>query len=155
VRAGVPKPDIGTVEAFKRTLLAAKSVGYPDPARGGLSGTHLMRVFERLGIVEEMKRKTTFPPQGQFFTSALIASGEVEIGMSQPMEFYAEPRVQFVGWLPAELQDPATFSFAAAIPTAAKEIQAAETFIRFLVGPSASAVFRTKGMDIGMRERKL
>src|SRR4051794_19158408 len=48
VRAGVPKPDISTVEAFKRALLAAKSIGYPDPARGGLSGTHLMRVFDRL-----------------------------------------------------------------------------------------------------------
>jgi molybdate transport system substrate-binding protein len=153
VRTGAPKPDISTVEAFKHTLLAAKSISYPDPARGGLSGTHLMRVFERLGITEDMKRKTKFPPPG-VFPAALIASGEVEIGMTQPMEFYAEPRVQFVGWLPAELQNPAEFSFAAAIPTTAKEFQAAEAFIRFLVGPSASAVFRAKGMDTRMSERK-
>lgn len=61
VRVGVPKPDISTVEALKRMMLAAKSISYPDPARGGLSGTRIIRVFERLGIVEEMKPKTTFP----------------------------------------------------------------------------------------------
>lgn len=74
--------------------------------------------------------------------------------MTQPMEFYAEPRVQFVGWLPAELRNPAEFSFAAAIPAVAKEFQAAEAFIRFLVGPSASAVFRANGMDTEMSEPK-
>jgi len=153
VRAGAPKPAIGTVEALRDTLLAAKSISYPNPARGGLSGNHLQRVFERLGITEEMRRKTKFPPPGQF-TPALIANGEVELGMTQPMEFYAEPRVQFAGWLPAELQNPAEFSFAAAIPAVSKETQAAAAFIRFLAGPSASAVFRAKGMEPTISERK-
>jgi len=148
VRVGAPKPDISTVDAFKRTLLVAKSIGHPDPARGGASGIHLMRVFERLGILEEMKRKTKFPPPGHF-TPALIVSGEVEIGMTQPMEFYAEPSVQFVGWLPAELQSPADFSFSAAAPASAKEVQAGQAFIRFLAGPAAAAVFKAKGMEPG------
>ena len=102
VRSGGTKPDISTVDSFKRTLLAAKSIAHPDPARGGASGILLMKVFDRLGIVEEMKRKTKFPPPGQF-TPALIVSGEAELGMTQPMEFLAESGVLFVGWFPAEL----------------------------------------------------
>lgn len=148
VRAGGTKPDISTVDSFKRTLLAAKSIAHPDPARGGASGILLMKVFDRLGIVEEMKRKTKFPPPGQF-TPALIVSGEAELGMTQPMEFLAEPGVLFVGWLPAELQSPADFSFAAAIPRTAKEVEAARVFIHFLTSPPAAAVFKAKGMEPG------
>jgi molybdate transport system substrate-binding protein len=148
IRAGAPKPDISSVDSFKRALLAAKSITYPDPARGGASGILLTRVFERLGITQEMKLKTKFPPPGRFVPS-LVASGEAEIGMTQPMEFYAEPEVQFVGLLPAELQSPADFAFAASITANAKEPQAAKALIQFFSGPGAASVFKAKGMEPG------
>src|SRR3954471_22647731 len=61
-RAGVPKPDISTPDAFKQTLLSAKSISYADPAKGGLSGVVASRAIERLGITEQMKSKTTLVP---------------------------------------------------------------------------------------------
>jgi molybdate transport system substrate-binding protein len=148
LRVGAPMPDISSVDAFKRALLAAKSISYPNPARGGASGILMTRVLERLGIAEEMKPKTKFPPAG-VFVPKLVASGEAEIGITQPMEFFAVPEVQFAGLLPAELQSPADFAFVAGIAANAKEPQAAGAFIQFLLGPSAASVFKAKGMEPG------
>ena len=77
-----PKLDISTPEALKRALLAAKSISYSNPAFGGASGVHFGKVIERLGIAEEMKAKTKFPPQGGF-AARLLASGEVELAVQQ------------------------------------------------------------------------
>jgi molybdate transport system substrate-binding protein len=85
VRAGAPKPDIGSVDAFKRALAAAQSISYADPARGGATGLLVTRVFARLGIAEEMKPKTKFPPPGGFAVE-VVAKGAAALALAQPME---------------------------------------------------------------------
>ena len=77
-RAGAPKPDIGSVEAFKKTLLAARSIVYADPAKGGLSGVVFARALERLGIAGEMKAKTILVPGAQ--AAEVVAKGDAELG---------------------------------------------------------------------------
>jgi molybdate transport system substrate-binding protein len=148
VRKGAAQPDIATVDAFKRTLLAAGTIAYPDPARGGASGILLVKVFERLGITEAMKPKTRHAPPGKF-APYLVVSGEADLAMTQPMEFYAEPGVDFVGWLPDELQSWADFQFSASVHAAANDGRAANAFVRHLAGPAAAAIFRAKGMQVG------
>ena len=100
VRKGTPKPDISTPEALKRALLAAKSISYSNPAFGGASGVHFGKVIERLGIVEEMKGKTRFPPEGGF-TARLLTTGEAEIAVQQIGELISVPDVELLGPLPA------------------------------------------------------
>ena len=148
VRKGAPEPDISSVEAFKRSLLAAKSISYPDPAKGGATGVLLTRVLERLGMTEDVKVKTKFPPPGQF-ASEVVARGQAEIAISQPMEVLAQPGIELVGLLPPELQDPPNFTFSMSITTAAKEPGAARALIQFLSAPAAAAVLKAKGMEPG------
>jgi len=84
VRAGAPKPDISTVDALKRTLLAAKSIVYADPAKGGASGVYFARVVDRLGIADQLKSKTILVPGAQ--AAEVVAKGEAEIGVAQTSE---------------------------------------------------------------------
>src|SRR5258705_900631 len=84
VRAGAPKPDISTVDALKRTLLAAKSIVYADPAKGGASGVYFAHVVDRLGIADQLKSKTILVPGAQ--AAEVVANGEAEIGVAQTSE---------------------------------------------------------------------
>jgi molybdate transport system substrate-binding protein len=147
-RAGAPKPDIGSVDALKRSLLAVTSISYPDPTSGAATGVLFSRVLNRLGISEDVKTKTKFPPPGHIPVD-VVARGEAEIAISQPMEVLAQPGVELVGLLPSELQDRPHFTFSVSIPVAAKEPQAAEALIRFLSGPAAAVVLKAKGMEPG------
>jgi len=79
VRAGAPKPDISTVDALKQTLLAAKSIVYADPAKGGASGVYFAKVVDRLGIFDQLKSKTILVPGAQ--AADLVAKGEAELGV--------------------------------------------------------------------------
>ena len=99
VKAGVPKPDISTVEAFKQSLLAAKSIAYPDPAAGHASGIHFRGVLERLGIADQVNAKAKLQ-KGTFAGSPPEDHGE--IGITQPMEILATPGFELAGWLPPE-----------------------------------------------------
>ena len=116
VRAGAAKPDIATPDAFKRALLAAKTVGYSQ----GPSGVHFMSVLAKLGITEEVKAKGVVPPLGQR-VGALVAKGDAEIGVQQITELLLIPGIDFVGPLPKELQ--ANIVYATATPANAKERQ--------------------------------
>ena len=144
VRKGAPKPDIATTDALKRTLLAAKSISYTNPAAGGPSGVHFAKVLERLGIAEEMKAKTKFPPAGGF-TAQLLASGEVEMAVQQIGELVSTSGVELVGPLPGDLQNVTVYT--AAIPITAKEPGAAKDLIKFLQSPESIAVMKAKGLD--------
>src|SRR5438105_3695677 len=144
VRKGAPRPDISTPEALKRTLLAARAVSYSNPAYGGASGVHFAKVLERLGIADEMKPKTRFPPEGGF-TARLLAAGEVDLAVQQTGELISVPGVELVGSLPGELQSVTTF--AVAIPTAARQADAAKALIRYLQSPEAMALIKAKGLD--------
>jgi len=144
VRAGAPKPDISTPEAFKRALLAAKSIVYTDPALGSPSGVHFAKVLERLGIAEEMNAKSKLH-DGTSFNAELVAKGEIEIAIQQITEILPVRGAELVGPLPGDLQ--LTTVFATGIGTAAKEQAAAKEFIQFLVSPAAAVVIKAKGME--------
>ncbi len=146
VRRGAPRPDISSVERFANALRAAQSIAYPDPKRGGATGVFFTRVLARLGLTEEMEPKTRFPAVGQFAVDR-VASGEVQMAISQPMEILAQPGVDFVGLLPSELQDLPNFVFSAGVLEAATQPSAASALIRFLSGPTAASLLTAKGMN--------
>ncbi|HYB57338.1 MAG TPA: extracellular solute-binding protein [Alphaproteobacteria bacterium] len=145
VRAGAPKPDISSVDAFKRTLLAAKSVAYADPAKGGASGVYFAHVLDRLGLAEQMKPKSVLVPGPQ--AAEVVAKGEAEMGIAAASEILPVAGAQLVGPLLGELAS-ATF-FAAALGAGTKVPEEAKSLIRFLTGPSAASVLKAKGFEPG------
>ena len=138
IKAGAPKPDIGTPEALKRTLVAAKSIGY---SREGASGVAFARAVERLGLAEQVaaKYKDTGTKAGE-----MVAAGEIELAAAQIPELMAVPGVEVVGPLPAELQTTTIFSVGLA--TEARDAGASRALIEFLAGPQAAPVYKAKGL---------
>jgi molybdate transport system substrate-binding protein len=146
VRKGAPRPDVSTPEALKRALLAAKSIAHTAPAGGGITATHIMKLFDRLGIAAEVTPKVKLAaggPNGR--VSVLVSSGEAEIGLQQVSELMSNPDVDVIGMLPAELQQITTYS--AGVTASAKEPDAARALIKMLKGPAAAPVFKAKGLD--------
>jgi molybdate transport system substrate-binding protein len=144
VRKGAAKPDISAVDAFKRAMMAAKSIAYPDPAGGGASGIYVAGLLERLGIAVEMKPKTKlFPPTEVLYAS--VASGEVEIGFNQISEILAQPTVELAGPLPSAIQNYT--QFAPGIVTGSSQIDAARALVTFLSSPAAQTVLKAKGFE--------
>lgn len=143
VRTGAPKPDISTVDAFKRTLLNAKSVAY---AKDGTAGMHFQGVLQRLGIAKDMepKLKPTVAADPKAGVIPLVARGDAEIGIAATAALFG-PGVDFVGPLPPELQSYSRFT--AGVGTGAKEGAAAVAFLRFLTASSADPAFKAKGME--------
>ena len=143
VKAGAPLPDIGTVDAFKRTLLAAKSVAYIDPKAGGSSGIYVARLLERLGIAGEVNAKAKLIQGGE--VADHIANGEAEIGIHQISEILSVHGVVLVGPLPAEIQNFTVY--AAGVGAAAKDGATARALVKFLSGPHALPIIKAKGME--------
>ena len=144
VKAGAPKPDISTPEALKRTLLAAKSIAYSEPSAGGASGVYFAKLLERMGIAEEMKPKTKYPPPGGF-SANLLMTGEAELAVQQKPELLHVACVEVIGLLPGDLN--VVTEFAAAIMTGNKNGEAGKALIEMLQSPGATATFRSKGLD--------
>jgi molybdate transport system substrate-binding protein len=144
VRAGAPKPDIGSVEAFKRALLDARSIAYSDSG----SGTYLSKVlFAKLGVAEQIagkSRKVRGPPSGEP-VAAVVARGEAEIGFQQVSELIHVPGVTFVGALPAELQPG--FSFAGGVTVQSQHAEAGQALLRYLSSPQAAATITKAGLS--------
>jgi molybdate transport system substrate-binding protein len=149
VRAGSPKPDISSPDAVKRSLLAAKSISYADPAKGGVSGIHFARVLERLGIADEMKPKTKLSTGLEAPPWDLAARGEVEIAVAMVPEILPVRGVDFVGPLPQELQNNPDFGYVAGILATATQPSAGKALIEFISGPAAAPVIRSKGLEPG------
>jgi molybdate transport system substrate-binding protein len=146
VRKGAPRPDVSTPEAFKRALLAARTVGYAAPSGGSITGPHIESVFRKLGIAGQMKSRIRLAaggPNGR--VSVLVSSGEAEIGLQQVSELLSNPGVEVIGMLPGELQQTTIYS--AGIITKARQPQAARALIKALTTPAAVAVFKAKGLD--------
>lgn len=143
VRAGAPKPDIASTEAVKRALLAAKSIGYST----GPSGVYLVGLIQRLGLADEIKPKLRQTPGPGLLVGHLLARGEAELGFQQVSELLHFPGIQYVGPLPADIQETTVFS--AALQPGAAQADAAKAFVRFITSPVATPVIRKSGMEPG------
>lgn len=143
VKAGAPAPDISTVDAFKRALLAAKSVAFIDPKAGGSSGIYVEGLLARLGIADQVNAKAVLVHGGA--VADHVADGEAEIGVHQIGEILPVAGVRLVGPLPPEIQNFTVY--AAGVGTAAKDGKAARALIKFLAGPSALPIVKAKVME--------
>jgi molybdate transport system substrate-binding protein len=139
VRKGAPKPDIGTTEAFKGALRAAKSIGFVEQ---GATGIYLKGLLQRLGMAEELKPKIKLL-KGVGAGEA-VAKGEVEIGITQIAEILPFAGAELVGPLPAEIQ--VNNDFAIGIGANAIETEGARALIKFLTTPAAASVLKAKGL---------
>jgi molybdate transport system substrate-binding protein len=140
VRTGSAKPDINSVEALKRALLEAKSIAY---LRAGTSGPYLQGLFERFGIAAEMQSKAKRTETDT--VGELVAQGEAEIGVTAIATLIATPGVEIVGPLPPEIQSYVFFAGAVSTNTGVPDV--ARDLIKFLTGPTAIPVIRSKGME--------
>ena len=139
VKAGAPKPDISTAEAFKRAMLNAKSIGYSRSGSGALA----VKLMERLGLTEQLKDKTKYI-EGRSVAEA-VAAGEVEIGLQQTNVIQPVAGTDYVGPLPPELQEYVVFSVG--LLTISKNQEAAREFIKFMTAPENAALIRKSGME--------
>ena len=136
IRAGAPKPDISSVEAFKRALLNAKSIGY-------LPTAGVPQLLDRLGIADTVKPKATIPTTD--IVSELVAKGELELGVVVITQILTTPGVELVGPLPPEIQFYTVFT--AGVSVNSKAPDAARELIKFLTGPTALPVIKAQGME--------
>lgn len=143
VRKGAAKPDITSVDAFKRSMLAARSIAYPDPAGGGASGIYVASLLDRMGIAAEMKPKTRLTTLATLYAS--VASGDVEIGFNQVSEILAQPTVELAGPLPSAIQNYT--QFVPGIVAGSSQTDAARALVTFLYSPAAKTVLKAKGFE--------
>jgi molybdate transport system substrate-binding protein len=145
VKKGAPKPDVSTPDALKRALQAARSVGIGSPAGGSITGGHIIGMFEKLGIAQEVAAKTKFSMGGpNSRVSVLVSSGEAEIGIQQASELLSNPDVEVIGMLPPPFGQTTIYS--AALTTGAKQPEAARAMIRALATPEAMTLYKAKGL---------
>jgi molybdate transport system substrate-binding protein len=140
-----PKPDISSVDAFKRTLLAAKAVTYADPASGGAGGIYMAHLMGRLGISTEMDKRTKFDPRGGLLMYEIVANGEADLGFDVISIILVQPSVEFLGPLPEPIQHYTTF--AAGIGAASDQAEAGKAFIEFLASPPAQARMKANALE--------
>jgi molybdate transport system substrate-binding protein len=136
VRAGAPRPDISSVDAFKRTLLNAKSIAY-------LPSGGVPQLVERLGIADAIKSKVTIPNTD--IGSELVAKGEIELVVVVITQIVTTPGVELVGPLPPEIQSYTVF--AGAVSDKSNSPDAARSLIKFLQGPQAIPIIKSQGME--------
>jgi molybdate transport system substrate-binding protein len=140
VRAGAPRPDISTEEAVKRAVLAARTLSYST----GPSGVYLEKLFERWGILEEIRARIVVPPPG-VPVGSLIASGKAELGFQQLSELMSLPGIEVLGALPESIQTITVFSGGISSGCARPEL--ARALLDYLVGPSVAQIKRRHGME--------
>jgi molybdate transport system substrate-binding protein len=143
VREGAPKPDISTVEAFKQTLLDAKSVAYIDPASGGSSGVYLVGLFKTLGVADAVAAKARLKNGG--YVGDLVAGGEAEFGLHQISEILPVKGVTSIGPIPSEIQSYTVY--AAGLGAGARNAAAAKALLAALVSADTRKTLTAKGME--------
>jgi len=143
VRDGAAKPDVATLDAFKEALLKAKSVAYIDPASGGSSGIYLDKLFERLGVAEQVRAKAKLKKGG--YVADLLLNGQAELGLHQISEIVPVKGVTLVGPLPKEIQNYTTYS--AGVSAASDKKDIGQALIKAFTSPAAAAVLKEKGME--------
>jgi molybdate transport system substrate-binding protein len=140
VRAGARKPDIASEEAVKRAVLAAKTLSYST----GPSGVYLEKMFERWGILAEIKSRIVVPPPG-VPVGSLVANGSVELGFQQLSELQSLAGIEVVGPLPPAIQSITIFS--GGIAAASGAADAARALLAYMAAPAATAVKEKHGME--------
>jgi molybdate transport system substrate-binding protein len=140
VRAGLPRPNIGSVESLKQALLAAGSIGYST----GPSGDYVVEMFRTLGIADAVRSKLRQAPS-TVLVGSIIASGEADLGFQQANELSHFPGVDYLGPLPVELQETTWRS--GGIMTGSRNAEAGRALLGFISGPAAAAVIRKHGLD--------
>ncbi len=143
VKKGSPAPDIGSVQAFQRALLAARAVAYIDPAAGGSSGVYLAQLFEKMGIAPQIQAKAVLVPGG--LVAQRLVNGEADIAIHQISEILAVPGATLIGPIPAEIQNYTVY--AGGVAAAARDPAAARAFMALLESADARAVLQDKGME--------
>jgi molybdate transport system substrate-binding protein len=143
VKRGAPLPDIATVDAFKRTLLAAKSVAYIDPRAGGTTGVYFDALLARLGIADAIRPKAKLKDGGH--VADLVASGEAEIGVHVISEIKPVKGVTLVGPLPQAIQH--TTVYAAGVAAAASDAAGAQALLKLLAGEASAPILAENGME--------
>jgi molybdate transport system substrate-binding protein len=140
VKPGAPKPDLSSGESLKKSLLAAKSVGYST----GPSGVYLQGLFAKMGIADEIKAKAKVTKPGVPVAS-LLRSGEAEVGFQQVSELIHEQGIEFLGPIPADVQNITVFS--SGVHAGAKEAVGAKALQKFLTAPAAAPVYKKHGLE--------
>ncbi len=140
VRIGAARPNIGSAEALKHTLLNAKSIAY---AAEGTTGVYFLNLLDRLGIAAETKPK--LKPMGGGAVLAPLVSGEADLAIATMPLIVEERRVQLAGAVPPELQNYIVFT--AGVGSAAKEVDAAKSFIKLLTAPTSVQAIKASGFD--------
>ena len=140
VKSGAPKPDISTVEGFKRALLAARAVAFPGE---GASGLYFVSLLDRIGIKAAMEGR--LKPMAAEDTVEVVARGEADMVVVVSTRIVGVAGVDVVGPIPAELQTK--IGFAAGLSTSAKQPEPAKALIRFLTAPAAAATLKAKGVE--------
>jgi molybdate transport system substrate-binding protein len=148
VPKGAPRPDISTVDGFKRAMLAAKSIACSKPVGGGQSGVHIAKVFADLGIAEAMAAKAKYGAGGAAGLAGLVVlRGEADIGIQQMAELMAVDGIDVVGPLPPDIQ--LVTPFVGGIPANASHPEAGRAVIALLTAPEAKRVLLAKGLEPG------
>ena len=142
IKGGKVDQGVFALDALKKAILAAKSIGYST----GPSGVYIVGLFQRLGIADDIKGKLKQTPTG-VFVGSIIASGEAEIGFQQVSELSHFAGVDYVGPLPADVQQFTMFS--SGIIAGAKEADGAKALVKFITAPTAAAAFKKRGMEPG------
>ena len=145
VLADAPTPDTSSSDTLKETLLSAKSIVYTDPKTGGISGVLFARMIERLGIADEVSKKSRLVA-GALNTATFLLNGEADLAVQLAHETLAVPGVQFVP-MPPQFRISVTFS--GAVGTSATDSAAAKSLIHFLARPAVAPVIRSLGYEPG------
>ena len=138
-----PIPDIFSVEGFRKSLLAARKVAYMDPSAGATSGIYLTKLWQQMGIANEMRAKAVLVVGG--LAGERVANGQADIALQQASEIRAVPSIRFVGLMPAQIQSYTVY--AAAISAGADDVEAAGALITALAAADM-LLLKKKGMDV-------
>jgi molybdate transport system substrate-binding protein len=144
IKAGAPKPDISTTDAFWQTMLDAKGVAYTHPSAGGASGVYFAQLIERRGIADKINAKAKHPPAGGF-SAELLMTGDADVAIQQKPELMHVAGVEVIGLFPPELN--VVTEFVGALMTGTNQATAGKAFLTSLRTPDVIALFRAKGLE--------